>query len=1224
MSSAPNGPELSEAAFIPDPLDNNSRLYKTGDLCKKRPDGSLDNGKRADHALENPIAAPCDQPLQGRAPAEQLEYWRRQLEGAPERLELPTDFPRPAPLRHREAEVQFDLEPELASRLRVLAQRGQGTFFMVLAAAFNIILHRYSGQRDICLGTLVANRPHSNLAGTAGVFLNTVVLRTRIGVGATFGSLLGEVQRTTVGALANQETPFEYLAEQLQPRRSLDHHPLFQVMLNLVSTREEALSLEGLRVGRLKTAPGLLAMFDMSLSLTKSDRDGWEGRFAYNAELFSERTMTFLSECFLILLRRVVEEPDAPLAELSVLGAGWAERVGAVCRPRPTGLPVRFGDIEQSIPQRFAEQVLRHPQRMAVRGPGGGTTYAELDREARRVAAEVLAIPAAPRVAVLLSHDASIAVGLLGVLMAGRAYVPLDPAQPASRLAYILADTGVSILVCTRALRPLAEKLAGNERTLIELEAMTAAPLPNLPVTAPGSIAYVLYTSGSTGLPKGVIQSHRNVLHFMREYTENLALTADDRLIQVASYAFDAGVMDIFGALLNGATLYPVNLRSTSPEDACAWLAQEEISILHVTPTVFRVLTAALTIPLPNVRLVVLGGEAALRSDVEAFRRCFSPECLLVNGLGPTESTVTLQFFLDATTPVWRPGVPVGYPVGNTEVVLRDAEGETTELYGEIVIRSAHVALGYWGLESDRFSDDPHHAGKRLYRTGDLARLLPDGSLESLGRRDGQVKLRGFRIELGEIEAVLRAHPGVREAAVTLFHPDDPAPETEPQLAAYVCGEFRMEELKAHAWERLPEYMVPRAFVELAGLPRSVNGKLDRRALPKPATTIGKTTVPPRNAAETKLVAMWEKVLAVQPIGVTDNFFELGGNSLTAVRLFMEVRRVFGSHLPLSTLFQAPTAEQLAQRLAALNPEKDWAPVVAVQLQGNRPPFFGIHAGLGDVLFYRALSRGLGTDQPFYGIQSQGLDGKPMARTSMESIAAYYCEHLRKVQPHGPYLLGGYSFGGLAAYEIARLLRAAGEEVALLALFDTDNPARPPRLRSYTERIRNAVRNPAAFRPDRILQFLARRMRGKAGDVLLRVSEAYRRAAMRLWSNDAGSAAKEAVDVAVVTVHQRAALAYRPLPYDGKLVLLRALDQGTAYLMEPDLGWGTLVGGAIEIYDVPGDHWSLFEDENIPIMAKVLEQSIHSALLTDVAQSQPAEPNRPGPPRSAGTRTGDP
>ena len=398
----------------------------------------------------------------------------------------------------------------------------------------------------------------------------------------------------------------------------------------------------------------------------------------------------------------------------------------------------------------------------------------------------------------------------------------------------------------------------------------------------------------------------------------------------------------------------------------------------------------------------------------------------------------------------------------------------------------------------------------------------------------------------------------------------------------------------------LPNYMVPATFVFLEALPLTANGKLDRHALPEPADLhIEKGALPPRDALETQLAAIWEKVLNMQPIGITDDFFQLGGHSLLAVRLITEIERTFGKRLPLSTLLEMSTVEKLAYKVRHETAPVNWGPLIAIQLQGNGPPFFGVHGSNGNVLFFRRFSQLLGKKRPFYGVQGQGLDGKPMTRTSVEEIAAYYLEKIREVQSHGPYLLGGFSFGGVAAYEIARRLAAMGEEIALLMLFDTDNPAEPPRVRSWTRIIRGIVGRVLSrgTTPSRVLQFLAQHIRGKMGDDLLRWNDRLHALGIGRTATGTRKSAAERLDLHVQMVHQRAFFAYKPLPYRGKITLIRAIDQPSGYDIDPDLGWNTVAQGGVEVHYVPGTHATIFSDENVPILARKVQECIREALI---------------------------
>ena len=848
----------------------------------------------------------------------EMAFWRDHLADAPELLNLQTDHPRPTVQVHEGGAVPLQIDGKLGNALRTLARETDATLFMVLLAAFNLLLFRFSGVRDISVGVPVANRGDSRLEDVVGLFLNTLVMRTQVPAAGRFRDFLSAIRQTTLAAYAHQDVPFEYLVEHLRPARSLSHNPLFQVMINLVKKRREKITLDGLEVEQTGPVGDLLAKFDLNLNFAEQPDGSLDGELQYNATLFEQETAVFLGDCFLSLLRGITAEPDALLTEISLYrDAPSAQRAMA----QPAGPVVRFGSIELSIPHRFAEQVALHRDRIAVQTPTHSLTYGALDLASRCLAAALLEYPGCKRVALLLPHDTSMAVGILGTLQAGRTYVPLDSSQPAQRLRSIMDDVGAEVIVCSAAHEERAKELAGAGCTLLSLDRLKQVPAAPLPELSPDSIAYILYTSGSTGRPKGVVQNHRNVLHFIRRYSENLRLTPDDRMLQVASYAFDAAVMDFYGALLNGATLCLFDIRTQSITDCAPWLKQEGITVWHSTPSVFRVFAADLTTRLPSIRLIVMGGEAVSRTDFETFRQRFEPGTLFVNGLGPTESTVTLQFFADHQTDLRRQSMPVGYPVDGTTIELLDESGAPTDLFGEIAVCSPHIALGYWQQESAAFEADPARPGGIRYRSGDIARRLPDGSLEMVGRRDNQIKLRGFRIELGEIEAVLRNHPDIRDAAAILYVPEETA--AEPRLIAYLTGSTDPKNALAWCREQLPSYMVPAAVVVLDALPLTVTGKLDRTALPLPDMGEQASADAPVTPGEELLAGLWADVLKTETIARTDSFFERGGHSLLATQLLSRIRAAFGADIPLRLIFEHPT---LSAQATAIDKERRGTP----------------------------------------------------------------------------------------------------------------------------------------------------------------------------------------------------------------------------------------------------------------------------------------------------------
>jgi amino acid adenylation domain-containing protein len=594
--------------------------------------------------------------------------------------------------------------------------------------------------------------------------------------------------------------------------------------------------------------------------------------------------------------------------------------------------------IEQSIADRFDAQVKKYPDHVAVKTRSYQWTYSQLNRTANQIAQTILRAcpPGEQRIGLLFEHDAPMIAGILAMLKAGKTYVPLDPSFPAERLAYFLEDSQSTVVLTNRRNIAVAEGLTNRGLQLInadEIDAEVSTDNPDLCIS-PDTLAYILYTSGSTGLPKGVVQNHRNVLHHIRTYTNSLHLNSDDKLTLFSSYGFDAAVMDIFGALLNGASLHPLDVKQENPPTLFRRVTEEKITVYHSTPSVYRYLTNALTgrEDLAKIRLVVLGGEEVHREDIDWFKKIFSPQAIFVNGLGPSESTMALQFFINHDTEITCNSVPVGYPVEDTEVFLLNKTGKPGEVFGEIGIRSAHMALGYWRrpeMTQEAFLPDPHGSGKRIYRTGDLGRQFPDGSIAFAGRKDFQVKIRGVRIELGEIESVLVQHPAVL-GAVAVVREDE---AKDRRLVAYVVLEEKhpaaVTELREFLKKKLPGYMIPSAIMALDTFPLTANGKVDRQALPF-LDQSDASFVAPRTSVEEVLAAIWAEILTLERVGIHDNFFDLGGHSLLTTQLVSRVQDAFRLNLPVRTVFENPTIERLASMIQTVKAGGSDSPVPPV------------------------------------------------------------------------------------------------------------------------------------------------------------------------------------------------------------------------------------------------------------------------------------------------------
>ncbi|MFE1744077.1 amino acid adenylation domain-containing protein [Coleofasciculus sp. H7-2] len=1188
------------------------------------------------------------QQLQGKILETQLAYWKQQLGGAPPVLELPFDYPRPAVQTFQGASESQLLPKTLSHRLKALSQQENATLFMTLLAAFKILLYRYTGQEDIVVGSPVAGRNRRDIEGLIGFFINTIVLRTQLEENFNFRNLLSRLREVALGAYAHQDLPFEKLVEQLQPQRSLSYTPIFQVWFNMLNLGNKTLEMANLNLEVL-SFPERLTKFDLSLYV-QEDTDGINIEWVYNRNLFKAEAIALMKERFQTLLESIITAPEQPIGNLPLLSPIERQRLQAgknlVCPSQPyTEFPKSA--IEQSIPDRFEEQVRKYPHNIAVCTEKHQWTYDTLNDQANAIAIALRSNIAqsllqlygstSERIALLLEHDALAIAAILGVLKAGKTYVPLDPTYPKLRLNYILQDCQATALLSNSKNLALAEELTQGKIPLINLDEIDFSQTGNeVQITiAPDTLAYILYTSGSTGQPKGVVQNHRNVLHFIRNYTNNLHIAPSDRLTLLSSYSFDAAIMDIFGALLNGATLYPIDIKEEGLNDFSERLRQQEITIYHSTPTVYRYFLATLPAPpeesaLPKVRLVVLGGEEVVKQDVALYQKYFSQNCIFVNGLGPTESTVTLQYFINKETA--DPGnlVPVGYPVEDTEILLLDRAGNNAEIYGEIAIRSKHIALGYWQkseLTQAAFFPDLQGENYRIYRTGDLGRLRTDGNLEFLGRRDFQVKIRGFRIELGEIEATLAQHPSVKETVVTAskeFSSDKrliaylvPHPELVPAAA----------ELHTFLQDRLPNYMVPAAFVMLDALPLTPNGKIDRLALPAPDLIEQKsaeTFVAPKNDLELRLAKIWEKVLGVQPIGIRDNFFELGGHSLVAVELFSQIKKIIGADIPIATLFQAPTVEKLADIISQEGWSTPWLSLVPIKPEGSQPPFF-FHGGAAEAMTWAGFGRQLPSDRPFYGLQLPALNGKATFQSSVEEIASICIKEIRSIQPNGPYFIGGHCFGGTIAFEIAQQLKAQGEEVSILALVDAYAPKTVPNnklflgIRASYHYLDFLIYKTFYYHAEQLKQknfigqltYLADWLQKKVGSKLTKSksSATKKRNHNKPQPIHQNSANPQSTDkfipyevryLQAEKMNREVKAKYIPQVYPGCLLLFRANKQKLEWYFGEKLGWEDLAAAGVEIHEIPGIFGNLFNAASMPFLVQEMKSVLDKIENTEV------------------------
>ncbi len=1189
--------------------------------------------------------------LQGEILESQLSYWRSQLADLPV-LNLPTDRTRQDIPTYRGATQNFQVSKITAS-LEALSQQENVTLFMTLLAAFQTLLYRYTGQEDIAVGSPIANRNRAELESLIGFFVNSLVLRTNLSGNPSFRELLQRVREVTLGAYTHQDLPFEKLVQELHPQRDLSRHPLFEVAIALQNTPITALELPGLALTQFDFDPAT-SRLDLELHLWQTP-EGLEGQVIYSTDLFDSSTITSMLGHFQILLAGIVADPDQRLIELPILTA--TERQQLLGQWNNT----QQNYCNQCIHQLFEAQVNKtseaNPHGQAA---GGGIaiydqqlTYQELNFRSNQLAHYLQKLSVAPEVKVGLCVERSIdmIVAILGIFKAGGAYVPLDPTYPPERLQFMLQDAQVSILLTQQAFAPLFNGnwrhqliCLDSDRDIIAQESQENI----ISSVTEANLAYVIYTSGSTGQPKGVLIEHRGLINLAQAQIQLFDLKPEHRILQFASLSFDASIFEIIMALTVGATLYIVPEEARLGGALISYLQQHAITHATLTPAVIRTLPPA---QLPALQILISAGEAC-SLDVGRWggaRRLF-------NAYGLTETTIwsTVSEVTDSSDTC------IGRAIANTQIYIlnADLQPQPIGIPGEIYIGGVSLARGYLNrpeLTAQRFIPNPFSTSSnqrtrgqsdkgtrkesalsppplvppspppstsRLYKTGDIARYLPDGNLQFLGRLDDQVKIRGYRIELAEIESLLSQHPAVKAAIVIVSeHILD-----NKQLVAHVVPSVTLSaiELRRFLQKKLPDYMIPAAFVIQSALPLTPSGKVDRNALKSISSLENyacsisnpqmQRYVAPRTATEATLTTLWLQILNLQQVGIQDNFFELGGDSLIAINLLKQVNQQFKQSLPLSDLFLAPTIEQLAFLIDKhsdpdFNSSLSWSPLVPLQPAGNKLPFFCVHPIFGVVLPYYELACHLGKDQPFYGLQPFGIDGSHPPLTSIEEMAAHYIKAVRQVQPQGPYRLGGWSFGGLVAFEMAQQLHQAGQ-VSFLAILDTIAPISSnqpsfgdglkfllttasssiyPFLLDYWSLIRDQVKPDLSYQPrtskfpiptlEKIITPRAWRSLLERATIKYLIPQETR---LRMLDE--------------LTIHRimkifytnsRATLKYTPSAYPKAVALFRTRE-AVSKSDDPTLGWNQIAASGVQVHFIPGNHLTMLKKPHVEVLAELL------------------------------------
>lgn len=1181
----------------------------------------------------------------------QIAYWRRKLAGVPT-LDLPTDYPRPVTASFRGESQEYEYPKTLSGALHALGRREDATLFMTMLSAFLVVLARYSGQDDIAVGTPIANRMQGETEDLIGCFVNTLVLRTDLSGNPTVRALLGRVRETCLEAYAHQDVPFEQVVEAIQPIRDISRPPFFQVMFVHQNTPMSPPVLSGLEIQPL-TVASALAKFDLTLSVVE-ETNALAGKLEYATELFATTTSERLLGHFRSVLESMIIDPDQPIADVPLLTAQEQQQLLVDWNATAMDYP-----HDCCYHQCFEMQTAHTPDTVAFVCGEVQFSYQHLNQQANVLAHCLIASGLGPDqlVALLMDRGASLLTAILAVFKAGGAYVPLDPLHPAKRLTQVLLQSCCRFVLATAPFLPrLAEAFAeiGPTPSPIVLDITTVLrsthTAPNPPLrTVPNNLAYVIYTSGSTGAPKGVMVEHRGMINHMYAKIADLHLTATDCIAQTATQCFDISVWQFLSALVLGGqvALFPDEI-AFDPVRLLDAVVRYRISILEIVPALLQVLLEHLsTTNAPDqglvLRWLIATGEALPPDLCRTWLHRY-PAIPMLNAYGPTECSDDVTHHMLASMPESAISIPIGCPVANTHIYVLDDHYHPVPIgiRGELYVGGAGVGRGYLGrpdLTAERFvpnpfreashehrADAPHSTSllhTRLYRTGDVARYRADGTIEFCGRLDHQVKVRGFRIELGEIESVLRQHTDVLQAVVIAREdtpgdrrlvayivlktmvPEESTTSANTQTTILTLHSTILAELRTLLQTRLPAYMVPSAFVSLNQLPLTSSGKVDVRHLPPPDQThyeSKRAFIAPQTALETQIARIWEDLLGITPIGINDNFFELGGHSLLAVRLMAQIHKQIGAELPLASLFQGATIAHQATLIQQPLQQLPWSPLVAIQPTGSKPPFFGVHPIGGNVLCYLDLAQALGPDQPFYGLQALDPAEAGEHEVHIEAMASEYIDALQTVQRTGPYLIGGWSFGGLVAFEMAQQLRHRGETVGLLVLFDTH----PPATFGKTDRLTDAMALAMLAREDAL-------MAGKSFPVSIDdlhhldpqtqmdyVLEHIRQTGLKIetertWVRRFLQGYK---------ARQRAIYEYQPAIYPGSLTLFRSVVHdpevakvqalmGTNY-SNPTYGWDALCTESVQVYDIPGYHNTLIFDANAEIVARHLHMHLAS------------------------------
>ncbi|WP_414622036.1 amino acid adenylation domain-containing protein [Calothrix sp. CCY 0018] len=1126
------------------------------------------------------------------------DYWQQKLSDELPVLELPTNSARPTIRTYNGASIKFSIKPQLSQQIKQLDEAQAVTVEEILLAVFKVLLYRYTGEEDILVG-LLQNRENKPLfKKVVGNLTNVTVVRDAIWGNLKFTDFLSKVSKTLFEIDKYKDYPFALLVKQIKSS-DLSHPPICQAAFSY-SKQKKSLEAKELKLEHYQL-PQLHTDFELSLEVIELP-ESFEGYFKYNTDILEAATVAQIAEHFQNLLTAIVENPQTTVGKLPMLSDSEKQQILLEWNDTK-----KVYDNSYCLHQLFEAQVEKTPQTVAVVFEGTELTYRELNNRANQLAhyLQKLRVKPETKVGICVERSLEMVVGLLGIQKAGGAYLPIDPTYPTERINYILENSQVPVLLTQNHLR---ENLSEFQGTVIDLDSnwenianeSEENPVSNV---TPDNLIYIIYTSGSTGKPKGTMNTHKGVVNRILWMQDEYQLTSGDRVLQKTPFSFDVSGWEFWWTLITGAILVVAKPEGhKDPNYLAKLIDSQQITTLHFVPSMLEIFLEVADIKsCRSLRQVFCSGEAL---SISLQQRFFAAvlKAQLHNLYGPTETAIDVTYWHCQPDTQYK-SVPIGRPIANTQTYILNPDLQPVPIgvAGELYLGGVQLARGYLNhpeLTAQKFINNPFvddFKSPLLYKTGDLARYLPDGNIEYLGRLDNQVKIRGNRIELGEIESVLTQHHQVRESLV-MAREDTPGVK---RLVAYIVSgksQPSITSLRESIASKLPDYMIPSAFVILSQLPLTANGKVNRRALPAPDISNFNQSdnfIAPRDRIEQKLAEIWSEILDINPVGVKDNFFELGGHSLLAINLMAKIQRRFDKQLPLSTLFTNRTVEDLSKLIREQKQQKT-SSLVPIQTQGNKQAFFCVHPAGGHVLCYQELSHYLGNNQPFYGLQAQGFNRGEKVLTKVEDMAEFYVRNIQEFQPEGPLQIGGWSFGGVVAFEMAQQLLQQGREVSLLAILDSWVPI----LLDPNKKIDNLYLTGALSRyfggafgtenfvsedelkglnPEEKIEFII----DKAERAGLFPPEASREQNRRF------------IDVMVGTL--KATYAYKRRSYPGKVTVFRPRERHFQ-APDPQLVWvelyAILDAADVELQSVPGSHYSFVKQPNLKVLAERLKNSL--------------------------------